>query len=139
METDPDVYFRQAKVYGDSVFQAGVFRLEPNFRTLFGGNRLPISDEFVFVIDATMNTTENVGYNSLHWTFSPAKLLTGRDLGPRPTEQGVLQLGNGVLIKTTPRLDATFMTQWYKYVNGAESTELQVSYPARISTHNGKT
>lgn len=128
MNTDPKAYFRQAKVYGDSVFQAGVFKLEPNFRTLFGGNRLPISDEFVFVIDATMNTTENVGYNSLHWTFSPQNCSPGETWGRAQPNKAFYNWAMGTY-QDDPRLDATFMTSWYKYVNGTESTEFQVSYP----------
>ena len=121
-------YFTKAKEYGDSVFSAGVFDLERDFRTLFGGNRVSMSDEFVFVVDATMNTTENVGYNSLHWTFSPQNCSPGETWGRSQPSKSFYNWANGTY-QDDPRLDITFMTSWYKYVNGAESDEFQVSYP----------
>ena len=57
-------YFEKAKLYGDSVFLQNVFDLEPDFKTLFGGERLSFSKEFVFVLDATMNTTATQGMSS---------------------------------------------------------------------------
>ena len=121
-------YFTKAKEYGDSVFNAGVFDLEPNFRTLFGGNRLAMSDEFIFVIDATMNTTENVGYNSLHWTFSPQNCSPGETWGRAQPNKAFYNWARGTY-QDDPRLDATFVSKWYKYINGSESTEIQAAYP----------
>ena len=121
-------YFTKAREYGDSVFKYNVFDLEPDFRTLFGGNRLAMSDEFVFVVDATMNTTENVGYNSLHWTFSPQNCSPGETWGRAQPSKAFYNWAHGTY-QDDPRLEATFVSQWYKYINGAESNELQVAYP----------
>ena len=46
-------YFKKAKEYGDLVLTKSSFDLEPDFNTLFNGQRLGFSKEFVFVIDAT--------------------------------------------------------------------------------------
>ena len=58
-------YFAEAKKYGDMVLAESNFDLEPNINTLFGGKRVTFSKEFVFTINTTGNTTENIGYNSL--------------------------------------------------------------------------
>ena len=121
-------YFTQAKEYGDSVFLENVFDLESDFRTLFGGERLSFSKEFVFVIDATMNTTENVGYNSLHWTFSPQNSSVGESWGRTQPSKAFYNWARGTY-QGDPRLDYTFISKWYKYINGAESDELQTAYP----------
>ena len=121
-------YFTQAKEYGDSVFLENVFDLESDFRTLFGGERLSFSKEFVFVIDATMNTTENVGYNSLHWTFSPQNSSVGESWGRTQPSKAFYNWARGTY-QGDPRLDYTFISKWYRYINGAESDELQTAYP----------
>lgn len=121
-------YFKQAKVYGDSVFSMNVFDLEPDFRTLYNGNRLNFSKEFVFVVDATMNTTENVGYNSLHWTFSPQNCSVGETWGRSQPNKAFYNWAHGTY-QDDPRLKVTFMSKWVKYVNKAPSDEIQVAYP----------
>lgn len=121
-------YFNQAKVYGDSVFSKNVFDLEPDFRTLYNGNRVNFSKEFVFVIDATMNTTENVGYNSLHWTFSPQNCSAGETWGRSQPNKAFYNWAHGTY-QDDPRLDVTFVSKWVKYVNKAPSDEIQVAYP----------
>ena len=121
-------YFTQAKEYGDSVFLENVFDLESDFKSLFGGERLSFSKEFVFVIDATMNTTENVGYNSLHWTFSPQNSSVGESWGRTQPSKAFYNWARGTY-QGDPRLDYTFISKWYKYINGAESSELQTAYP----------
>lgn len=127
-------YFEKAKIYGDSVFQANVFDLEPDFRTLFGGNRLAFSKEFVFVVDATMNTSENVGYNSLHWTFSPQNCPPGETWGRAQPNKAFYNWAMGTY-QDDPRLDITFMSSWYKFVDGAESkNDPQVAYPLVMRT-----
>ncbi len=128
MESDPNTYFRLAKQYGDSVFQANVFALEPNYQTLFGGTRLTFSDEFVFVVDATMNTTENVGYNSLHWTFSPQECSPGESWGRAQPNKAFYNWARGTY-QDDPRLDYTFVSLWTRYVDGSPSDETQVAYP----------
>lgn len=121
-------YFRKAKEYGDSVFSCNVFQLEPDFKTLFNGQRVQLSKEFVFVIDATMNTTENVGYNSLHWTFSPQNCSPGESWGRAQPSHAFYNWAAGTY-QNDPRLDATFVTKWVKYVNLAPSEEVKSSYP----------
>lgn len=121
-------YFTQAKVYGDSVFSANVFDLEKDFRTLFNGQRLNFSKEFVFVIDATMNTTENVGYNSLHWTFSPQNCSPGETWGRSQPNKSFYNWARGTY-QDDPRLKVTFVSQWVKYINNAPSKEIQAAYP----------
>ena len=121
-------YFEKAKLYGDSVFLQNVFDLEPDFKTLFGGERLSFSKEFVFVLDATMNTTENVGYNSLHWTFSPQNCSVGESWGRTQPNKAFYNWARGTY-QGDPRLKYTFISKWYKYINQAESDELQTAYP----------
>lgn len=126
-------YFQQAKMYGDSVFAANVFELEPDFRTLFNGQRVNFSKEFVFVLDATMNTTENVGYNSLHWTFSPQNCSPGETWGRSQPNKSFYNWARGTY-QDDPRLAVTFISQWVKYVNNAPSDEIQVAYPYVMSS-----
>lgn len=121
-------YFTKAKEYGDSVFNRNVFDLEPDFRTLYNGQRLNFSKEFVFVIDATMNTTENVGYNSLHWTFSPQNCSPGETWGRSQPNKAFYNWAKGTY-QDDPRLNVTFVSKWIKYINNAPSTEIQVAYP----------
>ena len=121
-------YFLKAKAYGDSVFQHNPFQLEPDFNTLFNGQRVQLSKEFIFVIDATMNTTENVGYNSLHWTFSPQNCSPGETWGRAQPSHAFYNWAAGTY-QNDPRLDATFVTKWVKYVNQAPSAEIMASYP----------
>ncbi len=121
-------YFLQAKTYGDSVMSANVFDLEPDFRTLFNGQRVTFSKEFVFVLDATMNTTENVGYNSLHWTFSPQNCSPGETWGRSQPNKSFYNWARGTY-QDDPRLGVTFVSQWVKYVNKVPSEEIQVAYP----------
>ena len=133
-----NTYFRQAKVYGDSVFSQNVFALEPNFGTLFGGNRLAFSDEFVFVIDATMNTTENVGYNSLHWTFSPQNCSPGESWGRTQPNKAFYNWARGTY-QDDPRLSYTFLSKWTRYRDGSPSSEIEAAYPYVERTVNDTT
>lgn len=126
-------YFTKAKEYGDKVIQANVFELEPDFRTLFNGQRLNFSKEFVFVIDATMNTTENVGYNSLHWTFSPQNCSPGESWGRAQPSKAFYNWARGTY-QDDPRLKVTFISKWVKFVNNAPSSEYQAAYPLVMKT-----
>lgn len=121
-------YFETAKIYGDSAIIYGGFDLEPNFNTLFGGKRLPFSKEFIFVVNATGNTTINVGYNSLHWTFSPQNCSPGESWGRTQPNKSFYDWAHGTY-KDDPRLKATFISSWTKYINKAPSKETSYSYP----------
>lgn len=121
-------YFKKAKEYGDLVLTKGSFDLEPDFNTLFNGQRLGFSKEFVFVIDATKNTTENVGYNSLHWTFSPQNCSQGETWGRSQPNKSFYNWAHGTY-QDDPRLKVTFCSKWVKYVNKQPSDEIQVAYP----------
>ena len=121
-------YFQKAKQYGDSVLLKGGFELEPNFNTLFGGKRLEFSKEFVFVLPATANTTENVAYNSLHWTFSPQNSSPGESWGRSQPNKAFFDWAHGTY-QDDPRLKATFITEWTRYVNKVPSDIRDWSYP----------
>ena len=121
-------YFLEAQRYGNMVFSANVFDLEPDYYSLFGGNRLADSKEFVFVVSATMNTTENVGYNSLHWTFSPQSCSPGESWGRAQPNKAFYNWARGTY-QDDPRLSLNFVSQWYRFRDGAQSTERQVAYP----------
>lgn len=123
-----NVYFKKAKEYGDLVLSKSNFELESNFNTLFNGQRLSFSKEFVFVIDATKSTTENVGYNSLHWTFSPQNCSQGETWGRSQPNKSFYDWAHGTY-QDDPRLKVTFISKWVKYVNKMPSDEIQSAYP----------
>lgn len=121
-------YFTIAKHYGDSVLSKGNFSLEPDFNTLFNGKRVTFSKEFVFVINTTGNTTENVGYNSLHWTFSPQNCSPGETWGRSQPNKSFFDWAQGTY-KDDARLKTTFTSSWVKYVNKVPSKDTVYSYP----------
>ena len=131
-------YFETAQTYGDLVLASGPFDLEPNFKTLFNGERLPFSKEFVFVINATASTTENVGYNSLSWTFSPQNSTPGESWGRSQPNKSFYDWAHGTY-QDDARLKATFVSRWTKYVNNAPSSEIQTSYPYVAKSVNDTT
>ena len=126
-------YFREAKRYGDMVFANNPFGLEPDFKTLFNGQRVQASPEFIFVLDATGNTSDQVGYNSLNWTFSPQNSTPGESWGRAQPNKSFYNWAHGTYMND-PRLDATFMSSWDKYVNNAPSGEIQYAYPIAKKT-----
>lgn len=121
-------YFQQAKVYGDSVLTHGNFELEGNFNTLFNGQRLSFSKEFVFVIDATGNTTENVGYNSLNWTYSPQNSTPGESWGRVQPSKAFYDWAHGTY-QDDPRLKTTFLSIYDKFSGTSKTGEFDVAYP----------
>lgn len=129
------VYFKKAKEYGDLVLDKSDFDLEPDFNTLYNGTRLSFSKEFVFVIDATKNTTENVGYNSLHWTFSPQNSSQGETWGRSQPNKSFYDWAHGTY-QDDPRLKVTFISKWVKYVNKMPSDEWQAAYPYVTKSFN---
>ena len=129
------VYFKKAKEYGDLVLDKSDFDLEPDFNTLYNGTRLSFSKEFVFVIDATKNTTENVGYNSLHWTFSPQNSSQGETWGRSQPNKSFYDWAHGTY-QDDPRLKVTFISKWVKYVNKMPSDEWQAAYPYVMKSFN---
>lgn len=121
-------YFEAARTYGELVLDNGGFDLEPNFQRLFNGERLSFSKEFVFVINATGATTENVGYNSLNWTFSPQNSTPGESWGRSQPSKWFYDWAHGTY-QDDPRLKATFISRWTKYINNVPSSEFVTSYP----------
>ena len=121
-------YFSKAQEYGNLVLTKSDFKLESDFNTLFNGQRLSFSKEFVFVVDATKNTTENVGYNSLHWTFSPQNCSVGETWGRSQPNKSFYNWAHGTY-QDDARLKVTFCSKWVKYVNGQPSDETVVAYP----------
>ncbi len=121
-------YFEKAEAYGDIVMEKGSFELEPNINTLFNGKRVSFSKEFVFVVDATGNTSVNVGYNSLHWTFSPMNSSPGESWGRCQPNKSFYDWAHGTY-QDDPRLAISFMSLYAKYENGSPSSDLQSAYP----------
>lgn len=121
-------YFDKAKEYGDLVLTKSDFDLEADFNTLFNGQRLNFSKEFVFCINATKNTTENVGYNSLHWTFSPQNCSQGETWGRSQPNKSFYNWAHGTY-QDDARLKVTFLSKWVKYVNKQPSDEMVIAYP----------
>lgn len=133
-----EVYFKKAKEYGDLVLNESNFDLEPDFNTLYNGQRLSFSKEFVFVIDATKNTTENVGYNSLHWTFSPQNCSQGETWGRSQPNKSFYDWAHGTY-QDDARLKVTFISKWKKFVNNQASDEWQAAYPYVLKNVNDTT
>ena len=131
-------YFDKAKEYGELVLTKGGFDLEPDFNTLYNGTRLNFSKEFVFVVDATKNTTENVGYNSLHWTFSPQNCSQGETWGRSQPNKSFYDWAHGTY-QDDPRLKVTFISKWNKYVNKQPLDEMMIAYPYVGKTINDTT
>lgn len=121
-------YFTKAKEYGDLVIEKGEFELEASMKTLFGGKRVPFSKEFVFVVDATGSTSENVGYNSLHWTFSPQNCSLGETWGRSQPNKSFYDWAHGTY-QDDPRLKITFTSLYEKYENGVPAGEYTSAYP----------
>lgn len=127
-------YFLKAKEYGDLVLAKGGFDLEPDFRTLFGGKtieggqRLDFSKEFVFVVDATANTTNNVGYNSLSYTFSPYGCSAGETWGRIQPSKSFFDWAYGTY-QDDPRLAATFCSKWFQFSEKKPTDKVALAYP----------
>lgn len=121
-------YFELAEKYGDLVYTNGGFDLEPTLKTLFSGKRTTFSKEFLFVVDATGNTSVNIGYNSLHWTFSPMNSSAGESWGRCQPNKSFYDWAHGTY-QDDPRLDISFTSLYDKYENGAASGKLQSAYP----------
>jgi len=122
-------YFTLAKKYGDMVIDRNCFDLEPSFRTLFGGQRVSFSREFVFVVDATMNTSNNVAYNSLNWTFSPSNSTPGITWNRSQPNKAWHDYCFGTY-GDDPRLAITFTECYEKYSDGTPTGEYSICYPA---------
>lgn len=131
-------YFQTALSYGEMVLTSGPFDLEPNFNTLFNGQRLSFSKEFVFVIDATGSTTQNVGYNSLNWTFSPQNSTPGETWGRSQPNKSFYDWAHGTY-QDDARLKATFVSRWIQYVNNAPSSQIDAAYPLVGKSFNDTT
>lgn len=121
-------YFSKAKEYGDLVISKGGFELEASMKTLFGGKRVSFSKEFVFVVDATGSTSENIGYNSLHWTFSPQNCSPGETWGRSQPNKAFYDWAHGTY-QDDPRLKITFTSLYEKYENSVPSGEYTSAYP----------
>lgn len=127
-------YFRTAKTYGDMVLARGSYDLEPDFRTLFGGKteaggeRLPFSKEFILVIDATSNTTNNVGYHSLSYTFSPSNSSAGETWARIQPSKSFYDWAHGTY-QDDPRLNVTFCSRYVSFVNNMPTDKYSIAYP----------
>ena len=121
-------WFEMAKTEGEKVLQSGKFDLENSLKTLFGGNRVTYSKELIFQIDATMNTSNNVAYNSLHWTFSPANTSQGISWSRNQPKKWWYDYCRGTY-RDDPRLKIFFNSYYEKFVNYEPSGDYSSCYP----------